>query len=47
MRSDHVRIAVNLTDMVEAIVKDHPLYGSKKKFIELAIIEKIARLKKD
>lgn len=46
MRSDHVRIAVNLTDMVEQIVKDHPLYGTKKKFIEQSIIEKIARIKK-
>jgi hypothetical protein len=31
--------------MVELIVKESPLYGTKKKFIELAIIEKIARLK--
>jgi hypothetical protein len=46
MRSDHVRIAVNLTDMVDAILKEHPLFGTKKKFIELAIMEKITRLKK-
>lgn len=46
MKSDQVRISCHIKDMVKNIVKKNKLYGSERKFIELAVLEKIERMKK-
>lgn len=46
IRSRQVRIDCNILKITDALVKKNPLYGTSRKFIELAILEKIERTKK-
>lgn len=46
IRSKPIRIDCNIKDLVNKIIKKYPLYGTERKFIEMAVLEKIERLKK-
>jgi hypothetical protein len=46
IRSTPVRINNNIHDLVTKIISKHPLYVTERKFIELAILEKITGLEK-
>ena len=44
--SSKIRISCEIVSVIEKIVKKKPLYGTVRKYIELAILEKIAKEKK-